>query len=73
MKEPLNTPALKHNVQRLLNIEEAAVYLGRTPSGLRIMTHRGHIPVVRLDGRVQLDREDLDKLINSSKTRETVF
>lgn len=74
MKNPVNTPFSNLKTQRLLNIDEAASYLGRTPGALRMMIHRGSLPVVRLGGRrVQLDREDLDRLIEVNKTRETIF
>lgn len=58
---------------RLLNISEASTYLGRSSGALRMMIHRGQVPVVRLSGRVQLDIEDLDRLISANKVRETVF
>lgn len=74
MKTPVNTSLANSKTQRLLNIDEAASYLGRTPGALRMLIFRGAIPIVRLgDRRVQLDRVDLDRLIDSSKTRETIF
>ena len=74
MKVPANTPLINSKTQRLLNVEEAAVYLGRSPGALRMLIHRGQVPVVRIgDRRVQLDREDLDRLIEGNKIRETVF
>lgn len=67
MKTPVNI------LPRLLSVEEAAAYLGRTPGALRQMIHRGGVPTVKIDRRVQLDRLDLDKLIEENKTLETVF
>jgi excisionase family DNA binding protein len=60
-------------VPRLLNVAEAAAYLGRTPDAIRQLMHRGRLPIVRIDRRVQLDRLDLDLLIERTKDRETVF
>lgn len=68
-----NSPTPTHLTKRLLNIDEAAAYIGRTPGALRQLIYRGGLPVVKLDRRVQIDREDLDKLIDGSKVRETVF
>lgn len=72
--KPANIRSTKLKTQRLLNVEEAAIYLGRSTGALRMLIHRGQVPVVRLgDRRVQLDREDLDRLIEGNKIRETVF
>lgn len=68
-----NSPNVLHQTKRLLNVNEAAVYLGRTPGALRQLIYRGGLPVVKLDRRVQLDIADLDKLIDSNKIRETIF
>lgn len=53
---------------RLLTIEQAAIYLGRTVDGVRGMEKRGTLPSVRLDGRVMFDIKDLDRLIEQNKT-----
>jgi excisionase family DNA binding protein len=53
--------------KRLLSVEEAAAYIGRTPSALRTMIFRAKIPVVRHGRRVQLDRLDLDDWIEQGK------
>lgn len=50
---------------RLLNVEEAAKLLGRTPNALRTMIRRGVVPgVVRIGNRIQLDRERLHRWID---------
>jgi excisionase family DNA binding protein len=54
------TAALERNKSRLLDVPAAAEYIGRTPSALRHLIAKGTIPTVRRDGRVQLDRQDLD-------------
>lgn len=55
------------SLPRLLTVEEAGKYIGRTESAMRHLIHTGVIPIVRLDGRVQMDRSDLDHLIDSAK------
>ena len=52
--------------QRLMEIEEAAKYLGMTAHALR---HKAglEIPVVRIDNKLRFDRRDLDKYIDRAK------
>ena len=56
---------------RLLEIEEAAKYLGMTPHALR---HKAgvEIPVVRIDNKLRFDRRDLDRYIDRAKARRRV-
>jgi excisionase family DNA binding protein len=63
------TAALEQNRSRLLDVTGAADYIGRSPSALRHLIARGTIPCVRRDGRVQLDRQDLDNWLELGKTR----
>ena len=53
---------------RLLSIDQAAIYLGRTREALQHLATSGKIPTVRADRRVFLDRLDLDKWIDENKT-----
>ena len=53
--------------QRLFSVKDAAEYLGRSPHAIRNMISRKALPTVRQDGRVYLDREDLDRLIEMHK------
>ncbi len=53
---------------RLLTIDQAAVYLGRTREALQHLASSGRVPTVRADRRVFLDRLDLDKWIEDNKT-----
>ncbi len=46
---------------RLMSIEQAAVYIGRTPEATQHLVSSGKVPTVRADRRVFLDRLDLDK------------
>jgi len=50
--------------KRLFTIPEAAQYLGRTPKAVEHLVARGTIPVTKLDGKRQIDRAALDKLIS---------
>jgi hypothetical protein len=53
--------------KRLLEIDEAAHYIGRTANALRILESKGRIRAVRTDGRVMFDVKDLDAWIESGK------
>jgi hypothetical protein len=52
---------------RLLTIEQAGTYLGRTPNAVRILLSRGAFPAVKADGRTMLDVQDLDRWIDQNK------
>ncbi len=56
---------------RLLSVEEAAAYLGRSVPAIRELIWRNELPVVRPDRRVHLDLRDLDAWIEKNKTRYT--
>jgi hypothetical protein len=60
--------AQERNKGRLLDVRAAAEYIGRTPTALRHLIAKKAIPCVRRDGRVQLDRQDLDNWVELSKT-----
>jgi excisionase family DNA binding protein len=53
---------------RLLTVDQAAVYLGRTKEAVQHLVSSGKVPTVRADRRVFLDRNDLDKWIDEHKT-----
>ena len=53
---------------RLLTVEQAAVHLGRTEEAVRHLIASGRLRVVKIDRRVQVDMQDLDRLIEASKT-----
>lgn len=55
--------------RRLLTLAEAAEYIGRSPKAVECLIQRGTIPVTKLDGKRQVDREALDKII----TERTFF
>jgi excisionase family DNA binding protein len=54
---------------RLLTVNEAAKYIGRTPKALRHLIANGTVSAIRADGRVQLDRQDLDSFIELRKVK----
>ncbi len=58
-------------LKRLYNIDEAAVYLGRTSCAVREMLYAGKIRFVKDGKRIQLDIQDLDAWIEKSKTQNT--
>jgi excisionase family DNA binding protein len=53
--------------KRLLSVNEAAVYLGRTREAVQHMVASGKLPVVKSDRRVFLDIKDLDQWIQGCK------
>jgi excisionase family DNA binding protein len=53
---------------RLLSVEQASVYLGRSKEAVEHMIAAGKLPVVRADRRVFLDVKDLDRFIDENKT-----
>jgi excisionase family DNA binding protein len=53
---------------RLMTVDQAAVYLGRTGEAVQHLVSAGKVPTVRADRRVFLDRADLDKWIDDNKT-----
>lgn len=57
--------------RRLLSVREASTYLGRSIPALRELIWAGKLPIVRSDRRIFLDVQDLDKWIDSHKTRYT--
>ena len=54
---------------KLLTIDQAAAYLGRTKEAVQHLVTLGKVSTVRTDRRVFIDRLDLDKWIDESKTR----
>ena len=54
---------------RLLTVDDAAKYIGRTAKALRHMIAQGTVPAVREGGRVHLDRTDLDHWVELRKIK----
>jgi hypothetical protein len=52
--------------QRLMDIEEAALYLGMSTHALRHKAGR-EIPCVRIDSKLRFDRRDLDRWIDRAR------
>lgn len=51
----------------LLNIEQAAKYMGRSVKGIRDLERKGVLVPIRLDRKVQFRRSDLDDVIDRSR------
>lgn len=60
--------AQKHEENRLLDVPAAAKHIGRTASAVRHLIAKGTLTAVRRDGRVFLDRQDLDTWVEMGKT-----
>ena len=52
--------------KRLFTVAEAAIYIGRSAKAVEHLIARGTIQVTKLDGKRQIDRAALDKLIADS-------
>jgi len=50
--------------KRLFTLVEAAEYIGRSPKAVERLIQRGAIPVTKIDGKRQVDRSALDKIIS---------
>ena len=50
--------------KRLFTVPEAAAYLGRSENAIKLLIHRGKLPVTRIDSKSQIDKKALDKLID---------
>jgi excisionase family DNA binding protein len=57
---------------RLLTVEQAAVYVGRSKDAVHHMIASGKLPTVRADRRVFIDMRDLDAWIEEHKQRGLV-
>ena len=51
----------------LLNVKQAAIYLGRSEQSVQHLIFQRDIPVVRMGRRVHLHRSDLDAWIEKNK------
>ena len=54
---------------RLLTVDQAAVYIGRTKEAVQHMISSSKLPAVRSDRRVFVDVLDLDRWIEDNKQR----
>ncbi len=57
-------------LHRLLTLPEAAHYLGCTIWSVRELIWRGQLPYTRFGKRFQVDRQDLDELVDREKRCE---
>jgi excisionase family DNA binding protein len=54
---------------RLLTVEDAGLYLGRTKKAVQHLIASRKLPTVKADRRVFLDRKDLDEWIERAKSQ----
>jgi excisionase family DNA binding protein len=52
-------------MNKYLNTNEAALFLGRTPKAIRRMVDRGQIPFRRWGKRIVFVREELEEFVNA--------
>ena len=67
MREMRENPVEPDPDPRLLSVEGAGRYLSRTPSAIRNMITMKKLKPVRLDGRVYLDVQELNRVIEAAK------
>lgn len=58
-----------HIPKRLYNLQEGAVYLGRTVGAVREMLWAGKIPYVKDGKRILIDIQDMNEWIDRNKVR----
>jgi excisionase family DNA binding protein len=58
-----------HIPKRLYNLQEGAIYLGRTVGAVREMLWAGKIPFVKDGKRILIDIKDMDEWIDRNKTK----
>lgn len=57
------------NEPRYLDMAGCAAFLGRTVEAVRTMTKRGKLPHIKIDRRVQFDREKLERFMERHSRR----
>jgi excisionase family DNA binding protein len=53
--------------RRWLSVDRAAEYIDRTPDAIRGLVKRGQLTAYKPDGRLQLDREELDRWMRGAQ------
>jgi hypothetical protein len=57
-----------HLRPRLLSLKHAAVYMDRTPWGMRELYWAGKVPIVKDGKKIYFDVRDLDRYVEANKT-----
>jgi excisionase family DNA binding protein len=70
LRDELGTASAGTIRPRLLTVDQAAAYLGRSKAAVEHMVASGKLPTVRADRRVFVDVEDLDRWIREHKQAE---
>jgi hypothetical protein len=68
---PVDAP-LPAPKKKLLSVASAAVILDRTPKAIRRLLDKGILTPIRIDGRVQIDPDEIDALIAKAKAESMV-
>lgn len=61
----------KKTIQKLFDLKQSAVYIGRSVCSVRELVWAGKLPYVRFDRKISIDISDLDKFIEQNKVRHT--
>ena len=62
-----NLPKSLSEAPYLLSVHKAAEYLGRTEKAVRHLYERRILTPLRIDGRVFLDRREIDSLVEKAR------
>ena len=67
--ETVGAPASRVEGPYLLSVRKAAEYLGRTEKAVRHLYERRILTPLRIDGRVFLDRREIDALFEKARAQ----
>jgi hypothetical protein len=67
--DPVMRPTAFSQGPYLLSVRKAAEYLGRTEKAVRHLYERRILTPLRIDGRVFLDRREIDALFEKARTQ----
>ncbi len=66
--QDIQTKVRETETRKWLPTEEAATYLGITPTALRIRVHRGQVKFYKLGSRLRFRIKDLEGLLQKKET-----
>lgn len=64
------TSAPQGEARRLLTLKDAAALLSTSTATVRRLVSTGKLPAVRITRRVQIDMQDLERLVDRSKVTD---
>ena len=55
--------------QRYMDVNDCAIYIGRTPKAVRRLIDRAEIPAIRTGRKLQFDKEQIDRWMQRHAVR----